>query len=78
MDRLAIGLMTAIFALLVHGGFVKDVLAEDTSRLLLSHGQAVPSLTTSPAITGSRSARVMSLLLTLEALRAVPDSTIGK
>ncbi|WP_417309455.1 hypothetical protein [Devosia sp.] len=78
MDRLAIGLMTALFALLVHGGFVKDVLAEDTSRLSLSHGQAVPSLTNPPATTGSRSARVMSLLLTLEALRAAPELSVSK
>ena len=72
MDRLAAGLMIALAALVLNGGPVKDVLAEDTSRLALSHGQAVPS--PSPLASGSLSGRLMSLLFTLDALRAAPEA----
>ena len=72
MDRLTAGLMIALVAFVLNGGLVKDVFAEDTSRLALSYGHTVPSLPVPPTSAGSRSARVMSMLITLGALRAAP------
>ncbi len=78
MDQTAAGLMIATTALLMNGGLAEAALAEDASRLTLSHGPAAlqfpPRATPTVAQTsGSRSERVLSLVLALEALRAAPD-----
>jgi hypothetical protein len=75
MGRLAAGLVIAIAALAMNGSLVRDVLAEGSVRL---GGSPVSGLSAnSPAASGLRSERVLSLLLTLEALRAAPE-VLGK
>ena len=69
MGRLAAGTVIALAILAMNGNLVRDVLAEDSQRLTTS---AQLSSTTSVA-SGPRSERVLSLLLTLEALRAAPE-----
>lgn len=66
MSRLLTGIMIALTAMALTGGFGRDVLAADTG--------ARPSATGVPARTAEsrRSGRVLGLLLTLEALRAIP------
>ena len=70
MDRLATAIMIALAALVMNGGMLRDVLAEEA-------GMRIPAplakqTSQMPAATGLRSERVLSLLLTLEALRAAP------
>lgn len=71
MDRLATAIMIALAALVMNGGMLRDVMAEEAGMRI-----AAPSSSTQksqmPAPTGLRSERVLSLLLTLEALRAAP------
>jgi hypothetical protein len=69
MDRVLVGIAIALAALFLSGGFMRDVMAAD-------RGAAAPELAVKsppPVTNGLRSEQVMSLLLTLEALRAVPD-----
>jgi hypothetical protein len=69
MDRLLVGIAIALAALLLSGGFVRDVMAADRNT-------AEPALAIEsppPATSGLRSERALSFPLTLEALRAVPD-----
>lgn len=69
MDRLATAIMIALAALVMNGG-MRDVIAEDAGMRI-----ALPQPTQKsqmPAASGLRSERVLSLLLTLEALRAAP------
>lgn len=70
MDRIAVGAMIAIAALVLNGGLVKDVLAKDSELARTGTVMTKPSPT--PVAFGLRGERVMSLLLTLEALRAAP------
>lgn len=72
MDRLATAILIAIAALVMNGSLVRDVLAEGTQRLAPLNSVAQSSLPL-PTGTAPRSGRVLSLLLTLEALRASPD-----
>lgn len=67
MDRLAAGIVIALTILVMHGGPVRDVRAEEGVRSLSTLSSATP------VVSGVRSARVLSLLLTLEALRAAPQ-----
>ena len=70
MDRLATAIMIALAALVMQGGLMRDVMAEES-------GLRIPAPTVTPksqmpAATGLRSERVLSLILTLEALRTAP------
>jgi hypothetical protein len=70
MSRIAVGVMIAGFALLMNGGLVRQVLADEMS----SAAGSQPALsTTITATSGHRSERVLSLLIALEALRAAPE-----
>lgn len=71
MDRLATALMIALAALLMAGGLPKGVMAEEI-RVGSTPVAAAGSTSRLPAASGPRSERVLSLLLTLEALRAAP------
>ncbi len=71
MSRIAVGMMIAIAALvMMNGGFIRQVLAEDLSR---TAGTGSALSTTITATSGHRSERVLSLLIALEALRAAPE-----
>jgi hypothetical protein len=74
MGRLAAGMVIALAILAMNGNLVRDVLAEDSQRLIAS----APLSSITPVVSGPRSARVLSLLLTLGALRATPEVLIGK
>lgn len=69
MSRIAVGVMIAGFALLMNGGLVREVLANESS----SAGSQLALSTTITATSGHRSERVLSLLIALEALRAAPE-----
>jgi Na+/alanine symporter len=71
MDRLATAIMIALAALVMNGGILRDVMAEEAGMRIPAPHQAVQK-SQLPAASGLRSERVMSLLLTLEALRAAP------
>lgn len=68
MSRIAVGVMIAIAALVMNGGMIRQVTAEDSAT-----GTPVLS-TTITAASGHRSERVLSLLIALEALRAAPEA----
>jgi hypothetical protein len=70
MDRLATGIMIALAALVMNGPLVSTVKAEEAGMRLPSSAATAKS----PDIqaSGLRGERVLSLLLTLEALRAAP------
>jgi hypothetical protein len=70
MDRLAAGIMIALAALVMNGVQVSRVMAEDAG-MRLPRPAVTEKSSTQPA-SGLRSERVMSLLLTLAALRAEP------
>ena len=74
MGRLAAGTVIALAILAMNGSLVRDVLAEDSQRLIASTQLS----STTPVASGSRSERVLSLLLTLEALRAAPEVLAAK
>ena len=70
MASLSTAIMIALAALVMNGGMLRDVIAEDAGMRI-----ALPQPTQKsqmPAASGLRSERVLSLLLTLEALRAAP------
>jgi len=69
MGRLAAGTVIALAILVMNGNLVRDVLAESSQRLTTS----APLSSSTPTVNGPRSERVLSLLLTLEALRAAPE-----
>jgi len=69
MGRLAAGTVIAIAMLAMNGNLVRDVLAEDSQRLVASTTLSSATLVAS----GPSSERVLSLLLTLEALRVAPE-----
>ncbi len=70
MDRLAAAILIALAALAMNGGLVRNAIAADAGPQLRLAVEAPPSLhSPRPA---SRSERVMSLLIALEALRASP------
>jgi hypothetical protein len=78
MDRLLTGIIIAIAALVMSGGLMRDVMAEEPAAKAPVVALTVKSPV--PAVNGFRSERVLSLLLTLEALRAAPallDNTRG-
>jgi hypothetical protein len=70
MSRIAVGVMIAIAALIMNGGLVRQVLADDFAK---PSGNAPVLSTTITATSGHRSERVLSLLIALEALRAAPE-----
>jgi hypothetical protein len=72
MDRIATGVMIALAALFMSGGFVRDVAAEEAGVKPPTAGQSVKSQ--APVVNGLRGELVLSLVLTLEALRAAPAS----
>lgn len=74
MGRLAAGMVIALAVLAMNGNLVRDVLAEDSQRLIAS--TTLSSAT--PVASGPSSERVLSLLLTLEALRAAPEVLVTK
>jgi hypothetical protein len=67
MDRIAAGIAIALCALVMTGGLMRDVMAGELATATL---QSRPSHI--PVLNGPRSERVLSLILTLEALRAAP------
>ena len=67
MDRLAAAILIAAAVLAMNGGMLRDVIA-DECRSVRSPRRSRKSLSAGPG----RSERVLSLLLTLEALRAAP------
>ena len=71
MDRLATAIMIALAALVMNGSFVRDVMAEEAGMRIPVASAAIGK-SQMPAATGLRGERVLSLLLTLEALRAAP------
>lgn len=46
---------------------------DKSERVVRAEASAPPALSSATVVTGHRSARVVSLLLTLEALRAAPE-----
>jgi hypothetical protein len=70
MDRILTGMIIAVAALALSGGLLRDVMAEETAAAPPVVAQIVKSPV--PAVNGIRSERVLSLLVTLEALRAAP------
>ena len=70
MDRIAAALMIAIAALVMNGGLIKDVFAEELGGAPVG---AAPPSSSSPVVSGPRSERVLSLLIALEALRVAPE-----
>lgn len=68
MDRLGAGIVIAVAVLAMNGSLVRDVLAAEAAPA--GFGSALSSA--APAASGPGSARVLSLVLTLEALRAAP------
>jgi hypothetical protein len=70
MDRLATGIMIALAAVLMSGSFVGDVMARETGSKTPVPANDIKSQ--DPVVNGFRGERVLSLLLTLEALRAAP------
>lgn len=70
MSRIAVGVMIAIAALVMNGGWIRQVLAEDQAP---TTGNRPALSTTITATSGHRSERVLSLLIALEALRAAPE-----
>lgn len=72
MDRLAAAIMIALAALVMNGGLASKVMAEEAGMRLPSSATELKSQI--PATSGLRSERVLSLLLTLEALRAAPGA----
>lgn len=70
MTRLSTGIMIALAAVILTGGFVRDVMAAEAGARPAPLAQVLKSQT--PVVNGLRSERVLSLLLTLEALRAAP------
>lgn len=69
MDKLAAGIMIALAALLMSGSFARDVMAGEPAPRA-GTAQALQSRT--PVTNGNRSELVVSLLLTLDALRTAP------
>lgn len=79
MSRIAVGVMIAIAVLIMNGGLVRQVLAEDLSKAAINAGAMTPALsTTITATSGHRSERVLSLLIALEALRAAPEVLVKR
>ena len=72
MDRIATAVMIALAALVMQAGLTKGVLA-DSAGMRLAAAPAAQSSSPAPATGTLRSERVLSLLLTLEALRTAPD-----
>lgn len=72
MDRLAAAIMIALAALVMNGGLLRDVMAEEAGMRIAVARPGLEKLQT-PAATGLRSERIISLLLALEALRSAPD-----
>ena len=70
MDRLAAAIMIALAALVMNGGMLRDVMAEEAGMRIPAPQLADKSQM--PAAIGLRSERVLSLILTLEALRTAP------
>lgn len=70
MDRLATAIMIALAALVMNGGMLRDVMAEEAGMRIPVPPAAEKSQM--PAASGLRSERVLSLILTLEALRTAP------
>jgi hypothetical protein len=71
MDRLAAAIMIALAALVMNGGLASKVLAEEAGMRLPS--SATEQKSQISAANGLRSERVLSLLLTLQALQAAPS-----
>ena len=70
MDRLAAGIVIALAALLMGGTFARDAMAGAPGTNLPERAVSVRSQ--APVVNGPRSELVLSLILTLEALRAAP------
>ena len=70
MDRLAAGMLIAGVVLVMHAGMLREALADAGPRAevpIAATLQPAP-----PVAPGSRSGRILSLVLCLEALRTVP------
>jgi hypothetical protein len=72
MDRLLVGIVIAISALVLNGSLMRDVMAQEAT-VGLPPAAAVASQM--PAVTGPRRETVLSLVIALEALRAAPSVT---
>lgn len=69
MDRIATAIVIAATALLMSGGLMRDVMAAETAVRAAETSTLKSQI---PVVYGPSSGRVMSLILTLEALRAAP------
>jgi hypothetical protein len=69
MDRLSTGIIIALATFALSGGMMRDVIAAEAAPAP-QQGQTIKAPV--PVVNGLRSGRVLSLLLTLEALRAAP------
>lgn len=70
MDKLAAGIMIALAALFMSGGFARDVMAAEPAAGAPEAPRSAQGRM--PAVDGLRGDLVVSLVLTLEALRAAP------
>lgn len=68
MDRISAGIAIALCALVMTGGLMRDVMAGESAETAAMSSR----LSQVPVVNGPRSERVLSLILTLEALRAAP------
>jgi hypothetical protein len=68
MDRIATGLIIALAALLMTGGLSREVLAREPAA-----ARPVPVVATASGLPQTAASRVLSLLLTLDALRTAPE-----
>ena len=69
MDRIAAAIALALCALVMTGGSMREVMAGEAAGAATAIHAPASHL---PALNGQRSERVLSLILTLEALRAAP------
>jgi hypothetical protein len=70
VDRILTGVAIALAALLLSGGLVREAAAGEAGGK--SSAATLTATSQAPVVNGLRSERVLSLVLTLEALRAVP------
>lgn len=72
MNRIATGIMIAAAALLMTGGMGTDAFAREPA------GNAREATVATPAPATTRGGRILSLLLTLDALRLAPGILDGR
>ena len=76
MDRIGTGIAIALCALVMSGGYVRDVMAGEAGTRVSAEASSMISQVA--VVNGLRSERVLSLILTLEALRVAPALLNGQ